>query len=167
MVTWTIKFLQAVALFCADVFILRVFGCQTFLWTIPCSMCAETDVARVCFSSREGLMWKLSLSCRYKIRAQSPPWLIILKLTRQSLILTGSRGILQPIMGWYYVHWGHRGLIGRNRDKLTDGDRFWSQLQTSHSPVSCYCWDADYDETHRDVWECWVITILGWARVRE
>lgn len=29
-VTWTIKFLQAVALFCADVFILGVFGCQTF-----------------------------------------------------------------------------------------------------------------------------------------
>ena len=55
-VTWTIKFLQAVALFCADVFILGVFGCQTFFQTFLRSMCAETDVAWVWLPSREGLM---------------------------------------------------------------------------------------------------------------
>ena len=55
-VTWTIKFLQAVALFCADVFILGVFGCQTFFSDILAFHVCRDRCSLVWLPSREGLM---------------------------------------------------------------------------------------------------------------
>ena len=94
-VTWTIKFLQAVALFCADVFILGVFGCQTFFQTFHCVPCVpcETDVAWPGLAPISGgFNVKIITVMPIQDKGPDPPSLIILKLTRQSLITTGSRG---------------------------------------------------------------------------